>query len=374
MSALSSGFGAANTTDLIASIGSIPVAGIGPAFSFERAGGRSIDQVRHACKQTSLPLSTHTCVTYVFCDDLEKTAATHSFDEINLVWTTDTSLSLADIENRIVLISRNGGAGCRSKSTFLRMQDHASAIASFGLKSTATIIFQLHSSTVTLYPSGISSNDSEERPFGTVSQLLIGDTLEKTLDHFDDQWVNAPSGRKIVWSDIKDYTHVPAKNTEKLIQVQLQFALKIIDKSGLVMDELPNADGRADLLLSSETPGGSHRIILELKVLRSFSHPTTRTDGKVSKVADSANEESALEVVKQAWSYRSQFNAHRACARLYDMRKPPVDNAISKKSNDLASKLSVDLWISDVHFDSQEKRNANVEKELASQESVNDDK
>jgi len=373
MSSASTNFGAANTANLVASIDTTPVAGIGPAFSFERAGGRSIDQVHHACKQIGLPLSTPTCVTYLFCDDLERTAAANDFDSINLVWTTDKSLVLADIENRIVLISRNGGAGCRSKSTFPDMGAHANAISSFGLAETATIIFQLHSSTVTLYPNGIASDNYVERPFGTVSQLLIGDTLEKTLKQFDDHWVNAPSGHAAIWYKVDGYTHVPEKNTEKVIQTQLQFALKIIDPSGLVMDEIPNADGRADLLLSSETPAGPHRVILELKVLRSFSHPTTRKNG-VSQVANSANEASALEVVKQAWSYRRRFNAHRACARLYDMRKPPVDDSIQKRSSELASQLSVELWISEVQFTSQEKRNTAVAEELALLSKVNSEK
>jgi len=366
-------FGAASVADLMASIGTIPAAGIGSAFSFERAGGRSIDQVRYACREITLPHSLPSCVTYVFCDDLERTATACDFDEINLVWTTDTSVVLADIENRIVLISRNGGAGCCSKSSYPKMSDHAKAITALGLGTSATIIFQLQSSVVTLYPSGIASGVHEQRPFGVVSQLLIGDTLEKTLDQFDDTWVNAPSGRSKVWADIEGHTHIPSESTEKVIQVQLQFALKFVDSGSLIMDELPNPDGRADLLLYSETPAGPHRVILELKVLRSFSHPTKRAKG-VSKVPNSANEASALEVVKQAWSYRSHYNAHRACARLYDMRKPPVDGAVKTKSLALASKLSVDLWISDVQFTSQDKRNVKVEKALASMSDVSGEK
>jgi hypothetical protein len=364
MNSTSPKFGAANGADLAASLGKMPDAGIGTAFSFERAGGRSIDQVLHSCKHTSLPLSGPTCVSYVFCDDLERTADVNNFEDINLVWATDTSLGLADIENRIVLISRNGCAGCRSKATFLKMSDHANAIAQFGFGRTATIIFQLHSSTVTLYPSGITGGIFENRPFGTVSELLTGNKLETTLDYFDEQWVNAPQGHDVLWTEVKGHTHVPAKNTEKVIQIHLQLALKMADPNGLVMDEIPNADGRADLLLSSDTPAGQYSVILELKVLRSFSYPTTRTDGKVSPVADSVNQESALEVVRQASCYRQQFKAHRACARLYDMRKQPADDGVKKAALDVASKLAVDFWFKEVYFTSKEKRNAKVAKKL----------
>jgi hypothetical protein len=359
-------FGAATASHLAASVATLPSAGIGSAFSFERAAGRSIDQVRHACKGTTLPISTATCITYVFCDDLEQVAAQGDFDPINLVWTTDTSLNLGDVEHRIVLISRNGGAGCRSKTILLKMSDHANALAKMGLGGSATVIFQLHSSTATLYPGGITGIVSEHRPFGTVSQLLIGDTLEKTLDVFDDTWLNAPQGHAVVWAkQFKGYSHVPAENTEKLIQNNLQLALMFADSGSLVMNEIPNPDGRADLLLSSETPNGPYRVILELKVLRSHSFPTKRDDDKVSKVPDATNEANALEVVKQAHSYRNRFKAHRACARLYDMRKPPVKATVKTKATAIASTLSVDVWISEVHYTSKEKRDINVENEIA---------
>lgn len=365
-------FGAATASDLAASVATLPSAGIGAAFSFERAAGRSIDQVRHACKGKTLPLASATCVTYVFCDDLEQVAVEGDFDPINLVWTTDTSLSLGDVEHRIVLISRNGGAGCRSKSILHKMSDHANALAKMGLGASATIIFQLHSSMATLYPGGIAGTVNENRPFGTVSQLLIGNTLEKTLDAFDDTWLNAPLGHAVVWAkQFRGYSHVPAENTEKLIQNHLQLALSFADSDSLVMHELPNPDGRADLLLYSETPGGPYRVILELKVLRSYSFPTKRDDGKVSKVPDATNETNALEVVKQAHSYRNRFKAHRACARLYDMRKPPVKATAKTKATTMATALSVDFWISDVHYTSQEKRDVDVEKEIAAMEALN---
>ncbi|MBE3027930.1 hypothetical protein [Janthinobacterium sp. GW458P] len=367
-------FGAANASDLAASIDILPTAGIGPAFSFERAAGKSIDQVRHACKDTSLPLPTATCVTYVFCSDLERASTESDFDPINLVWTTDTSVRLGDIENRIVLISRNGGAGCRSKNVFVKMSDHANALAKMGFGASSALIFQLHSSVVTLYHDGIIGNVNEERAFGTVSQLLIGDALEKALDYFDDTWLNAQLGHAMVWAKNEDYTHVPAENTEKLIQNQLQLALSIADMGSLVMHEILNPDGRADLLLKSETPAGTHSVVLELKVLRSFSFPKTRKDGKVSPVSDATNEASALEVVKQAYAYRKQFTAYRACARLYDMRKSHADTKIKVKSKELADKLSVELWVSEIHRTVQDKRNAKVAKELASSSTINSGK
>lgn len=357
--------GAADISKLVASVVSIPAAGIGPAFSFERAAGRAIDQLHQACNGIALPVAVPTCVTYVFCDDLESAVKGHNFDPISLVWTTDTSITLAEIENRIVLISRNGGAGCRSQTVFTKMSDHAAALAAMGLGNSGCLIFQLQSSVVTLYHFGILGNSNEQRPFGTVSQLLIGKKLEETLDHFDDTWVNAPLGHAIIWSKQKSKTHVPAKDTERLIQDQMQLALRMADTGTLVVREIPNSEGRADLLLYSDTPGGRHMVILELKVLRSFSYPLKRTDGKLSPVANSANEQSALEVVKQAHRYRKQLSAHRGCARLYDMRKTPAEASPRTKAHKLATALSVELWISDVQFDAQDKRDAKVEAEIA---------
>lgn len=357
-------FGAASAADLLKSIGTMPAPGIGTAFSFERAAGHAIEQVRNACKGVTLPTPAETCVTYVFCDDLETAAAQGDFESVNRVWTADTSVTLDRIENRIVLISRNGRAGCCSAKSYQTLAHHADALAMLGLEHSATMLFQLHSAKVTLLPQGINGDEEDVRPFGTISHLLVGNMLQNVLDDFDNKWLNAQAGHAMVWEKVPKYTHVPVANTEKVIQAQVQLALIMADAHTLTADEIPNPDGRADLLLVSKLPGGEHRVVLELKVLRSYSFPAKRKDGKVSAVAPAANEENAQEVVKQAHRYRKHFGAQRACARVYDMRKPPAENSLRKTSGDLAAKLKVDLWFSDVHFNLKAKRNAAIDAEL----------
>jgi len=227
-------FGAASAADLLKSIGTMPAPGIGTAFSFERAAGRSIEQVRNACKGMTLPTATEICVTYVFCDDLEIVAAQGGFGPVNRVWTADASVTLPRIENKIVLISRNGRAGCCSDLTYLTLAHHADTLVSLGLEHSATIVFQLHCAKVTLFPQGIDGEEEDERPFGTISHLLVGNTLEQVLDDFDDKFLNAQPGHAMVWAKIPKYTHVPVHSTEKVIQTQVQLALSMADRHTLI--------------------------------------------------------------------------------------------------------------------------------------------
>ena len=357
-------YGAASATALQQSVDSAPPAGIGDAFSIERAAGRAIDQMRRTCIGIQLP--SPAVITYVFCDNLEGFADPGVFEPINLVWTSDSSIQFNQIENRVILLSRSGGAGCQSKITYPNFSAQANAVASLGLCEASAVVFQLVSSQVTIYPLGITSNVFEHRPFGTVSKLLIGTELAETLDHFDDTWTNAPLGHAKVWSREKGHPdYVPAADTEKVIQEQMQLVLASVDRSGVVVQEIPNTEGRADLLLYSDMPGGRHQVVLELKVLRSFSFPSIRTDGKISTVSKTINTGNSEEVVKQAHRYRQTLLAQRACARLYDMRKPPLAKDVTASSEELAKTLDVELCISRIHISAKAKRDDKVAKELA---------
>lgn len=355
-------FGAAGLIELQNSVDTAQPAGIGSAFSFERAAGRAIDQVRRTCVSVQLPYDA--VITYVFCDDLEGVADQNIFESINLVWTSDSSIQFSQIENRVILLSRSGGAGCQSKATYGNFSAHAKAIAALGLSAASAVAFQLGSSQVTLYPIGIVSDMFEHRPFGTISKLLVGSELADTLDHFDDTWTNAPAGHAKLWSREKGHDHVPTEGTEKTIQEQMQLILAAVDRSGVVVQEIPNSEGRADLLLYSDMPSGRHQIVLELKVLRSFSFPSTRRDGKISSVSKAVNISNAEEVVKQAHRYRLTLAAQRACARLYDMRKPPLEKDVVTSSEQLAKTLGVELCVSRIHKSAQAKRNDKVAQEL----------
>ena len=364
-------YGAAKVDDLQESVSTAPQAGVGDAFSFARAAGRAIDQVRFACTGYQLPPDNPTVITYIFCDDLEAVANQNIFEDINLVWTSDTSIQLCHIENRIVLISRNGGAGCKSKGTYLTMKAQADAITQLQLSSASAIIFQLSASKATVFPNGIGSGDHEHRPFGTVSSLLLGQELELALKHFDDNWVNAPLGHAKVWANVEGHTYVPEKNTEKVIQEQMQLALAMVDTSGVVVAEIPNPEGRADLWLFSDTPGGRHSVVLELKVLRSFSFPAKRKDRNISSVSNTVNADNAKEVVQQAHRYKTTMKAQRSCAHLYDMRKPPANPEVVTDAQSLADSLSVELRVSPIHYTAKLKRDDKVAQELAGQAANN---
>lgn len=344
-------------------------AGIGDAFSIERAAGRAIEQMRRVCSGMQLPTTDDIVVTYLFCDDIQSAASRPEFGKINRVWTTDRSIKFADLANKVILLSRNGGAGAISSATYTSMSEQAEAIEHFGLMQASAITFQLSASVVTIYTNGMENDVIEERGFGTIPSILQGNALLDHLKHFDDKWTNAPSGHKVLWAAFPNETHVPCADTEKAIQDRLLVSLLSVDRSLAVMQEIPNASGRADLHIYSGAPATEGSTVLELKVLRYCSHPKPGTT-KLSKIVNSTNKKNAEEVVKQASEYKDELHTHRAMARIYDMRRDPLDKDTIADAEILAGNLGVELSVSRVNYTSQDKRNANVKAKVLTKKKI----
>lgn len=356
--------GAAAVKTLNETVATDANAGIGDAFSIERAAGRAIEQMRRVCNGMQLPTVADIVVTYLFCDDLQSAAILPDFGKINRVWTTDRSIKFADLANRIILLSRNGGAGAISSKPYDSLDEQADAVERFGLMQAAAITFQLSASVVTIYSNGMGAEIVEERGFGTIPSILQGNELLKHLKHFDEKWANAPLGHKVLWATFQNETHVPCSDTEKVIQDRLQLSLISADRSLAVIDEIPNASGRSDLHIYSGAPATAGSTVLELKVLRYCSHPKPGAT-HVTKIHNSTNKKNAEEVVKQASEYKDELQSSRALARIYDMRRDPLNEDTILSAQALATALGVELTVSRIHYSSQQKRNANVKKKLA---------
>lgn len=360
--------GAADADALISSIATAPNAGIGDAFSIERAAGRVINQMRHACRGCATSPAQTAVTTYIFCDDLEDIASHGLCSDIHYVWTSDLTIQFSDLQDRVVFVSRNGNAGCTSKQIFGSFREQAKFVFDSGLRDSTTVVFYPGQSKYTIFPQGLASESCEHRTFGTISSLLVGDELSQVLQHFETKWVNAPAGNKKLWAKFKGHTHVPCANTEKVVQEHLQLHLIAADRSATVVDEIWNSDGRADLFIYSAPQVTDGAIVLELKVLRTHSYPEKQIEknGKVvvSSVASAINVASAQEVVKQAASYKHELSASRAFARVYDMRKQPAESTPVDEAKKLAGALDVNFEACPVHYSVQDSRNEKIQQML----------
>lgn len=351
MTELTKKIGGVTEEQLLSSLPSVQETGVGNAFTFERMVGNIIKQMHEACRDISLPVSKVKLVTYVVCSDLESDANQENFNEIHKLLTADLSITLSDIENRIVLVDKNGVAGTISKYQYDGLDKYATALNELSMHDRPTVIFQLNASKMSLFRNGIQAGPDEHEAFGTIAGLLSGNNLVNALDYFDDVWINSPNGYKELWDNAEKY--VPCADTEYVIQRWMHLSLLFVDRGAIVIHEVNNPDGRADLWLRLR--GNNLSAIIELKVLRSFSCPK-KEKVQPSPVSDQINIENAKEVVRQAAAYRDQVQASRGLACIYDMRKPKTTLEAINVAKTLAVQHSVELRSTDVHKNAKTKR------------------
>ena len=138
--------------------------------------------------------------------------------------------------------------------------------------------------------------------------------------------VNCPEG---VWQPGCAHRYIPGERPEKCIQSDLVNALNFWFR-GVVRAEGEDRTniGRIDVRLLKEGVNGglSYWVILELKVIKSFTN-------NCSRVSDSTNVRAIVEGVEQAGSYRANRRAEEGMLEIYDLRKD--------KSEDLTARAAV---------------------------------
>ena len=162
----------------------------------------------------------------------------------------------------------------------------------------------------------------DHEPSATVEELM------EALSHYHQSEVLTPSNRLDgIWDSANRY--IPGKHPEKSIQSTLKFALNYWFR-GVVRAETEDRTniGRIDVRLLTEgaTGGLAYWIILELKVIKSFTNNSSR-------VSDSSNVSAIVKGVEQAASYRANRKAEEGMLEIYDLRKD--------KSEDLTARAQV---------------------------------
>lgn len=162
----------------------------------------------------------------------------------------------------------------------------------------------------------------DEEPTATIPELM------DALEHYHQSRVVTPIGCPGgVWESGSAHRYIPGQHPEKSIQSDLELALNFWFR-GVVRAESEDSTniGRIDVrLLKKGANGGlSYWVILELKVIKSFTRASSVVD-------DSSNVEAIVKGVKQAVSYRENRVAEEGMLEIYDLRKDKSEDLTNRK-------------------------------------------
>ena len=155
----------------------------------------------------------------------------------------------------------------------------------------------------------------DHEPVATVDQLT------KALSHYHVSQVLTPIGCPDgVWASPNRY--IPGEQPEKSIQTSLTLALEFWFRGVVRVESEDHTNiGRIDvrLLTKGANDGLSYWIILELKVIKSFTNTS-------SPVGVTANVRAIVKGIEQAASYRANRRAEEGMLEIYDLRKDKTDD------------------------------------------------
>ena len=170
----------------------------------------------------------------------------------------------------------------------------------------------------------------DQEPSATVQELM------DALRHYHRSRVVTPTCCPDgVWKLECADRYIPGPRPEKSIQLDLQVVLSSWFRGVVRAEAEDNTNiGRIDLrLLKKEANGGlAYWIILELKVIKSFTNTA-------SKVGDSINVEAIVKGVKQAGSYRANRDAEEGTLEIYDLRQDKSEDLTARE--DVSAALSM---------------------------------
>ena len=180
----------------------------------------------------------------------------------------------------------------------------------------------------------------DKEPSATVQELM------EALKHYHSSRVVTPTGCPDgVWKPYCAERYIPGAQPEKSIQKDLQVALNFWFRGVVRAEGEDNTNiGRIDvrLLKKEANKGLTYWIILELKVIKSF----TNTE---SKMNDTTNVKAIVKGVRQAGSYRENREAEEGRLEIYDLRKDKSEDLTAREDvSDALAMYStppiIDVW------------------------------
>ncbi|NTV96084.1 MAG: hypothetical protein HGA75_11825 [Thiobacillus sp.] len=224
-------------------------------------------------------------------------------------------------------------------------QRFAYVIDSLGVGASPAIYYDAadDDTILSVYPTGLAHPD-ECHEVSLNSANLTLDYIKNLLDVLHEQLLKTPTASELardLWED-QDKC-IPVRESEKGIQKILHSALtgQLAFQPVRVSQEVTSVMGRCDFRLDEQDPidnsKWTYHAILELKVVKSFTH--TGNDVPVA-----TNKAAVTDGVDQANDYRNDHFCRMAALCCYDMRKTPdVAEAVGHEV-DRAKKLNVALW------------------------------
>ncbi|MGE4294343.1 MAG: hypothetical protein AB7E49_01420 [Campylobacterales bacterium] len=304
---------------------------------------------------------------FIVCEDIDSHVGRNGFGRKSLSWHLNRTDSMQSVNQALVLVSKDGGSITVS-DPHESMDVQFEKVISLRLGDSPAILFQPDNGRVVadFFPEGVVNGEPVELEAEVGAKLLDPVFLKGRLDRFDAEVIKGYElGR--LWEKATNYW--PISQAERTIQDYMFIWLRSPNKDVDIIPEYINEDGRADLIVQSVVGEKLEKIVVELKVLRSFSSTG-------SPCRDPENLKNSQEVVIQTHSYRNKLAAKAGIACLYDMRKPskkPTPDLAIETAEGLSTEKDVSLRVIIVPATLREKRQSEAtEKECSLEPSDGD--
>lgn len=192
------------------------------------------------------------------------------------------------------------------------------------LRSLPTVVIGRRRNCMYFYPAGLASDGSDgiEVDLTLKKEELSWVNLDEQLSVFDKVHLNSQEMHKLVWANAAKW--YPVEDAEFRIHSGLTIALRMVFRRHTIATECNLPSGRVDLLILSRDIADTSRAVLELKVLRSFSHTGA------TKYEERNWHDGLHEGISQAVNYAAESGATIKALCAFDMRKDATQNSILK--------------------------------------------
>ncbi|MEJ5207697.1 PD-(D/E)XK nuclease domain-containing protein [Denitratimonas sp. CY0512] len=219
-------------------------------------------------------------------------------------------------------------------------------VMTLGVGNSPAIVYDaaINDGVMRIYHKGMADPDEYEELSLDAANITL-DHLHDLLKKLHEKFLETPTAsesQRDLWEDRAKWH--PVNESEKAIQKILYIALNthLMHSSLHIKQEDTTVMGRCDFILKEQDPVDSskwtHHAIIELKVLKDFTHTG-------SPFPASGNKKAVTEGLDQARDYRSDHACRLAALSCYDMRKAP--NPVEAIAHEVgrAKREQIGLWV-----------------------------
>lgn len=234
----------------------------------------------------------------------------------------DPQANLVPLFGRLFILNRDGSRGfvaslpCGTKDILDWLENN-------GLDRWPVAILWRQKERIT-FRRNATSDESRWLDVRSVMPKTTVDNLLKALSQFHEDRLVTPGSCEGVWMKGREAEYVPSPTPEKAIQTELKHSLgSWFHGSVKAESEDKTSVGRIDIRLlvrDHQAQGLRYWAIIELKVFRSFHHPT-KENQTPQPVSRNKNVEAMRNGLEQAYAYSQDRNLDEGFLEIYDLRK-----------------------------------------------------